>query len=440
MRPKTNIPRRKNERGTIITLVAVFMLFVVGAMAALSIDAVTLYTARSEAQLAADGAALAAARVIANSGATSDSTGNLLAIVDAPTGPAQTIAIQVAQNSLVGGRYLVASNGEVVVTFSGVTTNPRVSVRTQRTDLPTFFARIWGNKQVTVGATATAEAYNPSGGLGTSNSSAPPVAPLCVKPWLLPNLDPSTGGTIFNATGGITNPSLLGWSSITATPTPLPMTPACTGAGGDCSVGPLPGPTPWGYYPGDPSTFQPPPTALPTCSLIPALTPYQAIIAGCIQTPISCTSQVNVDISSYITRNTETADAVNCLAHDTVLGGGDTVISTVPPPQNTPFQFVAGNNNPVVGPATDVMVSDSLVTVPVFDNGNGTVTPTGNQLVGFVQLFLNPDSTPSLDSGPSSGQVNTTIINMAGCGPGPAAQPILGNGASPVAVRLISGP
>ena len=86
------------------------------------------------------------------------------------------------------------------------------------------------------------------------------------------------------------------------------------------------------------------------------------------------------------------------------------------------------------------MVSDSLVTVPVFDNGNGTVTPTGNQLVGFVQLFLNPDSTPSLDSGPSSGQVNTTIINMAGCGPGPAAQPILGNGASPVAVRLISGP
>jgi uncharacterized membrane protein len=40
-------------------LVAVVMLFVVGAMAALSIDVVTLYTARSEAQLAADGAALA---------------------------------------------------------------------------------------------------------------------------------------------------------------------------------------------------------------------------------------------------------------------------------------------------------------------------------------------------------------------------------------------
>ena len=63
---------RNDEGGIIIVLVAVVMLGVVGAMAALSIDVVTLYTARSEAQLAADGAALAAARVIANSGATSD--------------------------------------------------------------------------------------------------------------------------------------------------------------------------------------------------------------------------------------------------------------------------------------------------------------------------------------------------------------------------------
>ncbi|MGO9863512.1 MAG: pilus assembly protein TadG-related protein, partial [Terriglobales bacterium] len=62
--------RPKRERGIVIVLVAVVMLFVVGAMAALSIDVVTLYTARSEAQLAADAAALAGARVLANSGAT----------------------------------------------------------------------------------------------------------------------------------------------------------------------------------------------------------------------------------------------------------------------------------------------------------------------------------------------------------------------------------
>ena len=42
------------EQGIVIVLVAVVMLFVIGAMAALSIDVVTLYTARSEAQLAAE--------------------------------------------------------------------------------------------------------------------------------------------------------------------------------------------------------------------------------------------------------------------------------------------------------------------------------------------------------------------------------------------------
>ena len=72
MRTKLDFARRKNEQGIIVTLVAVFMLGVVGAMAALSIDVVTLYTARSEAQLAADGGALAGARVLANSGMTSD--------------------------------------------------------------------------------------------------------------------------------------------------------------------------------------------------------------------------------------------------------------------------------------------------------------------------------------------------------------------------------
>jgi hypothetical protein len=451
---KKNIPGRKDQQGTIITLVAVFMLFVVGAMAALSIDAVTIYTARSEAQLAADSAALAAARVIANSGATSDSSGALLAIVETnPGGLAQTVAIQVAQSSMVGGRYLIAANGEVVVSFGGSPTNlclsvtdPCVTVRVQRTDLPTFFARIWGNSQVTVAASATAEAYNPSNPPATFTSSSPAVAPLCVKPWLLPNLDPTstTQGTIFDptGTGKITNASLLGWSSITAAPAPMPMTPACAGPGGDCSGGPLPGPTPWAYYPGDPgaTSFPSPPTeAWPTCSMAPTLTPYQASIAGCIQTPISCNNQVNIDMNSYTTRNSETADAVNCLTHDTVSGGGDTVaLNTVP--ASAPFQFLAGNDNPVTGSGTAVMVSDSLVAVPVFDNVRSFNTSGTNfQIVGFVQLFLNPDSTPAPDTGTTSGYVNTTIINLAGCRAVASGQPVLGNGASPVAVRLISG-
>jgi uncharacterized membrane protein len=179
-------------------LVAVFMLFVVGAMAALSIDVVTLYTARSEAQLAADGAALAAARVLANSGATSDQTGTLLTAATSATGPAKTVAVQVATQNLVGGTPLTATS--VNVTFGQIVapwTNPTVTVTVQAS-LPTFFARIWGTTQVAISASATAEAYNPTP--AAAATSGTPVAPLCVKPWLLPNMDPSPGGTtIFNA-------------------------------------------------------------------------------------------------------------------------------------------------------------------------------------------------------------------------------------------------
>src|ERR1700693_5678700 len=98
--------RRNSEQGIVIMLVAVVMLFVVGAMAALSIDVVTLYTARSEAQLAADGAALAGARVLANSGATSDTTGTSMANAQ---GLATKVATQVAQQNEVGGRNLLAA-------------------------------------------------------------------------------------------------------------------------------------------------------------------------------------------------------------------------------------------------------------------------------------------------------------------------------------------
>jgi hypothetical protein len=174
---------------------------------------------------------------------------------------------------------------------------------------------------------------------------------------------------------------------------------------------------------------------LPTCT--PALTkPYEESIAGCIQAPIACNSQVNIDQPQYFTRKTETADAANCLTH-TTNNQGDTVTSTDPP--SVPFEFVAGNDNPIAGLATnDVMVSDSLVTVPVFDVGAppGTVPPNPVTIVGFVQLFLSPGGLAT----PVSGHMLTTVINLAGCGTGWTATPIIGNGASPVAVRLISPP
>jgi hypothetical protein len=63
------------------------------------------------------------------------------------------------------------------------------------------------------------------------------------------------------------------------------------------------------------------------------------------------------------------------------------------------------------------------------------------QIIGFVQLFLSPDAVPVPVAPPTAaGNVNTTVINMAGCGSGATGTPILGNGASPVAVRLVAAP
>ena len=421
-------------------LVAVVMLFVVGAMAALSIDVVTLYTARSEAQLVADSAALAGARVLANSGMTSasDSTVGVAAV---PL--ATAVALQVASSNPVGGRNLnpagACPGGEICVSINELAVaNPHITVQVQRNDLPTFFARIWGTRTVTVKASATAEAYNPSNVPGTSVNPKLPVAPMCVKPWLLPNISPNAGGQIFvPATGAIVDTNLLGWTSANTSP-PTRLQPRCI----DCSVTPLSTPQAWKYYPGDPASFPAPTQALPSCS--PALaTPYEESVAGCIQTPIACNSTATIDISEYDNRNTETSHAVNCLTH-AAGNEGDKVDLTAAAAPSPPFQFLVGEDNPVavVNPSLagkDAMVSSSLVTVPVFDSGNpANPPPNPVTIIGFMQLFLNPDGGATPNNGPNGGHVKTTVINLVGCGTGIAGQPILGNGASPVAVRLIS--
>jgi hypothetical protein len=458
------------EQGVIITLVAVCMLGFVGAMAAFSIDAVTLYTARSEAQLAADGAALAGARVLANSGMTSENS----ATVGTNAAPmAIKVATQVASNNPVGGRNLIAgaspcvAGQEICVSVNtgalDFVANPQVTVTVQRTDLPTFFARIWGRTAFTVKAKAIAEAYNPSSLQGTAGGPGLPVAPMCVKPWLLPNISPTTaGGPIFTAaTGAIADTTLLGWE-----------TPAAGGPGAirlrtKCSTTSVPAgtddclpagsntPTTWQYYPGTTAlaTDSFPPPSATSCTGCSAFTNYELSIAGCVQTPIACNATVNVDTTAYPTRDTETRNAVNTLTHSTfAVNSGDSVdtaAGTMPPTGTEPFQFLAGSDNPIVKSGaltsgTDVMLSDSLVTVPVIDttapNWPGTY-PNNVQIIGFVQLFLNPTGAEA----PASGRIHTQVINLVGCGDGtgsvPAAPPaILGNGASPVAVRLVSPP
>jgi Flp pilus assembly protein TadG len=444
MSPPRSKSRFRREGGVIIILVAIFLLFVVGAMAALSIDVVTFYTARSEAQLAADAAALAGARVLANSGATSD-TNDATMMANAQI-LAAGVATQVARTNLVGGQTL--PTGQIQTWFNGAGSNPcaaalQVSnpcVTVQVTAyLPVFFARIWGSTQVTIAATATAEAFNPSGlATGSTTTQGVPIAPSCVKPWMLPNLDPVTGNPIFDTTTGqILNPGLLG-AELSGS----------TRLHAQCN-GPCPAVAQrWQYFVGDDVSFPHPTQALPACALT---TNFQASIAGCVQTPIVCPSPslspVTIDTTTDSTLDQQAAEAVDCLTH-TSGGKGDTISAAMLPP--TAFEFTAGEDNPLVqagslSSGASSMVSDSLVTVPVFDNspfGTGNVgTPV--TVIGFLQLFLEPNGQRVPTLGGHVNQIRTKIINLVGCGTNLNATPttpVYGNGASAVPVRLISPP
>ena len=192
-------------------LVAIAMVAIIG-MAVLSIDVVTLYLAKEEAQRSVDAAALAAARVISLSGITGDpanTSGNWGVICGGASGVATLAAQAVAAQNIVGNQtsatvavtYSAGTNGTVGAGTTDCTTlsnsafgvNPLVTVKVTQAGLPNFFSRIWSRAGNSVSATATAESFNPSNSGNSGNQSTGtivPVQPRCVKPWVVPNLDP----------------------------------------------------------------------------------------------------------------------------------------------------------------------------------------------------------------------------------------------------------
>src|SRR5450631_3333702 len=171
------------QRGQTLVLVAISLVVLVS-MAALAIDLTTLYVARTEMQRAADAAALAGAEAFVDSGATTDAGESDLTLQTLATNMANQFVTGVVARNAVGGitPQLVSST----IDFSRPS-DPQITVTLQRTDVPTFFARIFGRRLATVTATATAEAYNSSLPVGSSATNMPPVSPTCVKPWLVVN-------------------------------------------------------------------------------------------------------------------------------------------------------------------------------------------------------------------------------------------------------------
>lgn len=460
-RPRRNVGACSKQRGFTMALVAITMVVIIS-MAALSIDIGSLYEAKAEAQRAADAAALAAARVISISGITGDTNGvtdGSWADVCGGKNPLSTlIATNVAQQNLVGG--VAIPSGNVTVNYSGgsgtsnadcsgatpaFAVNPVVTVTVQSAKLPIFFARVFsllpggvGNYSgATVSATAAAEAFNPSG-----SSPLIPVSPRCVKPWIIPNLDPGSGATLVDlTTGAVSNPgvSQLGGGIIGES---FNLNADCVPSAADCESPTdiynnppqmRSGATPFLEY--VPALISGTALAVPSCTPAIATTGYQAAVAGCDQSTVyACgvTNGAHADLDENPVNPAATGDsstAAECRINQSA--GQDSLDTTT-----FPFQIKAGSGSPLnkVGLAGDVVTtSNSIVTVPIYDSQKlpGGVDKPAVTIVGFLQVFINKVDT-------TSGNINVTVMNVAGCS-NDADKPAV-NGTSPVPVRLITPP
>jgi hypothetical protein len=122
------------------------------------------------------------------------------------------------------------------------------------------------------------------------------------------------------------------------------------------------------------------------------------------------------------------------------LGQGQDVLQNLGPWPAAPFQFQA-QSGPQNGNV--VTTSSSIVTIPIIDNTLANFhagSPYGVTVVGFMQAFINQIQS-GLTSGTTAGDINITVLNIAGCSQTPnGANPVVGAGTSPIPVRLITPP
>ena len=401
---KITIRRRKEERGQTIVLVAVALVSLLG-MAALAIDVTTLYVARGEMQRAADAAALAGAKAFVDSGITTD-TGNATRQALAQTMATSVINSILAQNNVSGAPPVLAAAPTFDFTRPG---NPQISVTLQRTNLPTFFARIWGTKLVTVAASAIAEAYNPS----NAPANYPPIAPKCIKPLLVANQDPKAAGAspfVNPTTGAPVAAGLIG-EAVTIKPCPPG---ACPPIVGDLQFRPAAvTASATNLCPG-------------TCS--PPAAAYESSVECCDSaTTYACGNPVPnpllIDPALVEPQlSTETNNGLQCLSNNPAA---DTLDPTDLTAGTGPAKITAGSG-PQLGNL--VTTSRSIATFPIID----PVGPGPTRVVGFLQVFVDPVTPAAPTSTPAH------ILNVVGCGNSPGPPPaVLGGGFSPIPVRLI---
>lgn len=446
--------RGSSQDGVTLLIMAAAMVVLLG-ICALAIDLVAAYLGRVQCQRAADAAALAGASIFVNYGCTS--TGGCSA-----GGPqealATTQAVAVAgQNQVMG----LAPTGSTVVTqFSYPSPEePQITVTVYRDavhgdPLPTFFAKIFGIDSVNISASATAEAYNPSGG-------GVPVGSGCIKPFLVPNCDPNhpvplsdpkansncpCGGTgtsngdcpastsagpttgdymsyyVDPITGDIVNPGLCDWDS----------------AYGVCKPGSGVIGAPWTLHDnGTPSQWYT--IAFTTQSG----QVYRNYITQCAPQTIACTTYLDTLNGKKLGPTDQGIDDLIHASADGLNHGQDYMCSPSWPDSTgthcttVPFTILGGSNNPynMAGLTIPGGPSDSLANVVLY---NGAPLPSGGgtvQVQGFMTIFVQDVTHSGVDD-----IVDTIVTQIGGCG-GTAGSsgttPIAGLGGSFIPIRLI---
>ena len=385
--------RTRSERGITLYMAAAGMFVLLGFIA-LAVDMGMLYQVRNDSQNIADAAALAGAReafVTPNSNKT-------LAAKEAARSAAR------ANYTPMAASDIRLRDEDIVVVDNATEHTVRVTVRRTAANgnpVRTFFAPIVGFPTVDVTAIATAEAYIPGG------AGAPRFGSQCIKPWLLPDINPNTGqpyavqdiGTDIIIKGGDpqTNvaapgqfyPLDLEYNGIT------PSCPSC----------------------GDPATNN------------TGANLYQSNIACCNGNTVVCgDTRLNLQTGNMVG---PTQSGVLCLIHQTSLGSGtgqDVLVSV------TPLSIQYGSNHPGGGGSYGTS-SEALVLVPVYDPATNPITPGQGSypsvLVNkMIQVFIKRVRNPQ-------GTVDAAIINVITCAGGqPGGSGTVAVG-SPIPLRLV---
>lgn len=406
------------------------------AISALAIDLVSFYAARAEAQRAADAAALAGANVFLTSGCTSSSGGCVSG--GSQEAPAKQAAIDAgAQNMVAGQPANIVGSSDVSFNYPSAE-EPQITVTVQRTAargnaLPTFFAKILGFQTQDVSATATAEAFNPSG-------SGSPIGASCLKPWILPNCDDD------HPNPNTTNPNCVDPNGTKVDPFIDPSSGAIVHPGPVSSGGVI-GET-LVIKPGSPSQAPAPskfyPVQLPPAPNSPSICPSCTIGSSggggaLYRQNIECCNE-NTFVCGNVAVNFEqgnvqgpTQQGVKCLIHEGNSGTGQDILVNA-----LPLSITGGSNNPnpALQGATGLTSCDSIVNVPLYDGSNlcpGNSCGPSVQIIGFLQVFIS-----SVDA---QGNVTVTPLNVAGCGSsgssGGSTNPPASSGGAFVPIRLV---